>query len=109
MFANSLSDRYQLLINVIMFHCRSKPAASLMWKVNDQEVNTNYESYPNFGGGFIESLRHKSGKGNGENSGNRKAYPLVSPWVQPLNLKGMIVAGKSNPVTCRGITSGGSF
>lgn len=66
------------IVNVTCFSYRSKPAASLTWKVNNEEVSTNYESFANFGGGFIDNLRHKSGKGSRGHSENRKIYPLLN-------------------------------
>jgi len=63
-------------VNVTCYSYRSKPAASLTWKVNNVEVS-KYESFPNFGGGFIDDLRHKSGSNAGRNSMNRKIYQLL--------------------------------
>lgn len=49
-------------VNVTCYSYRSKPAASLTWKVNDVEVSPNYEPFVNnFGNDFMRDLKHKSG------------------------------------------------
>jgi len=56
------------VVNVTCYSYRSRPAASLTWRVNNAEVNSNYHSFKSYG--FVEDAkRHQDLK-------RRKLYPL---------------------------------
>merc|ERR1719414_2693258 len=57
------------MVNVTCFSYRSRPAASLTWRVNDVEVNSNYHSFKSYG--FVE-------EGQGGELKRRKIYPMLN-------------------------------